>query len=1630
MSRYNRILLAVALGLPCGATTRQAAPAEQQRAPAAQTAQAKPGIAPVARAPAHGVPAVGGKADVANPSFDGGLDSRGLPQGWEGSQGRLKLVEVGRHGEARGHALLIAKGGFVSQTVPATGGLHYSLTVLAHTPLVPEPESSRYRSACYLELTFLPTQEKHRVEMVSPFGDSRRFVEHSVGGQAPAGTNGVRIAVSAQGGELTVDDVRLVPHQDSYTHFTLKPQCLDTVIAAEGQARARIVVPESGRYDALAGRIAGRIRQLTGADVPVVRDSAFDLCRDQRLDGSLIVLGNRSTNRVVSDLYDLYHCILDLRYPGQGGSVVRSLHSPFGDGHNVLLVGASDEEGMNEATAAFIGAIEEAAKGGKHLTLGYLARIELGRDVKIPETMTFAEIAHVKPWDATGGTGGYGWTVITKCLAFYYLSGHPFYAREFLRLAFPQDEQTRQDLLSAGQDFAGDRREPLVDVYHYRAHLPVVYWDLVEESPMFSNAERTRVTQAFMKQVKTYRSNKDYGCAADKTLWPVTCLSDRHTQWGAMTFYTLGRYLAKDYPDYEWRAVKRGAENSLAPIHLKRHIYNRAEQDKLERYPTTVAALFAYTLMSGNKAPVQVGSLQEQARGRIEMLLDWREDAWVLSQAPTSLFNQMAYLFRDARYLRMRDLRRVPSDVFRPGQSYWPDEAALEPAQAPSRQWDVLRLTPEERAWWAEVWQQPLEPTDRMFRLCSYRTANDPRGDFLLFEGIHAGGVHKCFALVEHILNGDVLFMGARTHLNTMSDGMTATRQPRFSVLERAEANGRSALIEARVPDYNGLDWKRSVLHRQGQYTLFLDTLTSQQNSAAASVEINWALAHNAHATSCAPGCAVIQVVGGGSPPPLYRLNALSSPGVRFKASSSQPVLQRSEHDALVLRSPGKGESLEVGLDLERDLDGYLVAEVLRLPSGGLFRLELDGGTLAPEISAWSPRTETDATLVDLCRQQLNRGSHVIRLVSLGPAPQSSEARVPFRGFRVLGRPATTEYVLCLSSKIALQRDALGSVIGSVESGDTLAATWNGPLGKGETLRLFSLVAAKPQEADAAAGNCLALGPNAAALALSTGHAIAAVGEWHVLRADLGVMAADHLVAYGATRAGELLASDSPVDVDWSFSSGTLAINCPRQSAVTVALAGAAVKVDDRPTAVSQRTGNSWTLTLDAGRHVVSGAQPRASLLEGFRGRLTSAFEAARAARLQAPVVGDRTAAVTAPAIKPTWQAPLGDFPFDMRTFRSGNEDRVAVAAGKNILLFDAAGTLLRKLEADDVVRVVHYWPEAGVLAAGCRDFRVIAFDPASGRRRWAFQSTDINPEYKRSGTSGWFDRSPVENKGVHALASGVFLDGRSQLLVGTASTVEALNEDGKLLRSMNAGVGVVTDIALLDCGAGEVRLFPARLFGHSRLQHTSSRTPDKSSAMFVGPFTPRRGVSTYVSNICNGYAAIAAVDLDGDGRQELAGLFNGTLNGIHVWDRAGEVLADAAFGPGAASPRPSWQKRLSTPNMRGLAIADLDGDGRKELCVITARGFAIVLNHRCVKLWARALPSDPTAVAVFGAEGGHPGRLVVACRSGAVYVLDASSEFLAQGQVDGVPARMVRLSDSAVALATAEGQAAAYRVR
>ena len=115
---------------------------------------------------------------------------------------------------------------------------------------------------------------------------------------------------------------------------------------------------------------------------------------------------------------------------------------------------------------------------------------------------------------------------------------------------------------------------------------------------------------------------------------------------------------------------------------------------------------------------------------------------------------------------------------------------------------------------------------------------------------------------------------------------------------------------------------------------------------------------------------------------------------------------------------------------------------------------------------------------------------------------------------------------------------------------------------------------------------------------------------------------------------------------------------------------------------------------------------------------------------------------------------------------------------------------------------------------------------------------------------------------------------------------------------------------------------------------------------------------------------------------------------------------------------------------MRGMGIADLDGDGRRELCVITSRGFLIVLTNTCEKLWARRWPSEPLALAASAASEGRPGRVVVDCREGGVFALDSSGAFAGQQRGEGAVVEMARLDDTRAVTADEQDRLSAWQVR
>ena len=466
-----------------------------------------------------------------NPSFEEGTGEKGLPIGWRRYSGRgedlkLSIVKTADTGK---NAVLIHDGSpdqetGLSQTVKGKGGLTYEASVKVRAM----PGSS----GSDLQLRFLPSNKY--VQTTLNTAGVQTFNRVSVRCTAPAGTNKVRIYLYTQRTStprIIVDTVSLVsgvepppppppppPKPVSPVYTKLKDLHLTTELVKAGKTNATIIVPASGLYDKQAAIIRQAIKKLTGATLPIAIDNSAEAAVP--VVGNLIVLGNRSTNQAIGKLYNCYYTLLDLRYPGNGGYVVRTLHNPFGNGRNVVFVGGSDTAGVEAAAGVFVRELSKTKAGKGYLAIGRLAETKLGKGIVVPK-----DLRKFETWEASrsyGSKGYFGWNTLSKRMAMYYMTGDEFHAREFLRLAFP-DAKARKEIAEIDKELIEDKDRPLSGPCHYGAHLMVLFWDLIEESPVFTNEERLRVTNAFSKQLE-FRTEIDY---TGKGIWKLTGLRRR-----------------------------------------------------------------------------------------------------------------------------------------------------------------------------------------------------------------------------------------------------------------------------------------------------------------------------------------------------------------------------------------------------------------------------------------------------------------------------------------------------------------------------------------------------------------------------------------------------------------------------------------------------------------------------------------------------------------------------------------------------------------------------------------------------------------------------------------------------------------------------------------------------------------------------------------------------------------------------------------------------------------------------------------------------------------------------------------------------------------------------------------------
>ncbi|MDO9540719.1 MAG: hypothetical protein Q7J98_00145, partial [Kiritimatiellia bacterium] len=617
-----------------------------------------------------------------------------------------------------------------------------------------------------------------------------------------------------------------IPKPVPPVHAKLKNLHLVTEIVKSGRANVVIIVPVSGEYDLQARALQDSVKKLSGINLEIVLDS---VPRPDPLREHLILFGNRSTNRVIDDLYNRCCTFLDLYYPGRGGYVVRSLHNPFGDGHNIIFIGGSDLKGVKDATDAFVNLLSAAACESGRLAVDRIMELRISKEIACPR-----DLNEMRTWDdATDDvppSNRFGWNSLSLRMAAYYMTGDEFHAREFLRLAFP-DEQAKQEIAAFDGEMIEDKNHPLAGPYHYGAHWMILLWDLIEESPVFTDNQRLRITNAFAQQL-AHRARE---CGIWECTAPVQHIGSRHAAWNAVSLYLLSRYFRTYYPGPIWEHATAVTSNFFSSLH--QHACLGGESDSHAWYNTCLAPILEYLLLSGDRHPVTNGVLAELLRGQ-DILSTGVDPDWAIVCGAASFFNQAAYLLQDGVYANYTGRKKLKSDVLRLGQSFLP-APGLGPVlpQRLVEKWSIQRM-PE------PMWRTRNSglPWEDAFQYASFRSAADATGDYILLDGYMGSGrnAYHNFSLLELRLAGNTVLQGHCNQLLVWRDGMVGPQVAQDAALKWCDVIGKTVTAVGEVNNPGLCAWKRTIIQRIGLFTLVADEIIPSASSRHFNVQIRW----------------------------------------------------------------------------------------------------------------------------------------------------------------------------------------------------------------------------------------------------------------------------------------------------------------------------------------------------------------------------------------------------------------------------------------------------------------------------------------------------------------------------------------------------------------------------------------------------------------------------------------------------------------------------------------------------------------------------------------------------------------------------------------------------------------------
>jgi hypothetical protein len=599
------------------------------------------------------------------------------------------------------------------------------------------------------------------------------------------------------------------------------PRILKTETPLRDAAQVIVAAPRSAHGQNAAKGIHQTLKEM-GVRSEIADDPEIESL--MTAGGPTIIVGNLSDSCCVRALYFRTLCATDLWYPGPTGYELRTLCNPFGSGHNVILVGYSDEEGVKEGCKVFLSKLDDSIPHLKDLKI---TRIPLSPDeaedcrtTPLPETSW--QIANVM----LGDWKGY----------LYYLTGEPKLGEEY--------RKTWKAVIECGYD----KNEKMVQTHLYSL-MRFLPWRLVEDMDLFNAEERLAITQFLYGWVE---SEEGWRHVAD---CPRTQRPDNprqnHELVPALTLMYIAEYFEMYFPEIsgpeKWRAVGRQAFEPYGSS------WKPLCDGLCHGWWMSQPVMLEYALLDPEHRYFEEGGARLAAECAMAVV---NNDGWLPTagdcdlrrQFPGASLRVAAAYYGDGRLRFVHDLAPPNRQLAILTTLPRAFDNGLEPLE-PKEMIGVTVIPVDPLIY--HIWERdpeiaeltvsspPAAPIDQCFDKLAIRTGWTLPDDYLLIDGLgggshsydDAGGIIEYARLgVSLIVQEDGLVQSAPEHhsiVTIVRDGETGII-PGFTILEANETDASGTVyLRIRSKDHAGADWVREIHLFPGKCAVFVDTVTA-----------------------------------------------------------------------------------------------------------------------------------------------------------------------------------------------------------------------------------------------------------------------------------------------------------------------------------------------------------------------------------------------------------------------------------------------------------------------------------------------------------------------------------------------------------------------------------------------------------------------------------------------------------------------------------------------------------------------------------------------------------------------------------------------------------------------------------